>query len=488
MASWKDIFRHTAAGLRTGKDDTDKSRQSVGTELLFWDSNGVPVPREKIEFSLKFVDMLSTLEAGLHTSDDPREIAHGAMKVACDFYQADWCGFLTVDLDLGIWTPYWWYNPRPADRTMQLTNEFESSAKLDRWINAMRDNDKVYVADAEAIKDEFPVEYEVYKRLHISSLLAVPVKPRPIGFLVVRNPRRFFDDERMLHMLAYVSLNAVNQHSYFERARMSLSPEAIESDRDVIFNVFGNLEFYTSKGVLREQDCNAPKCCRVVAYLLLHRKTPHPPLEIAEALWPEEDFTPEAVSNSIRGLIYRFRQAVSLISDYPLIESTSNGYRINPSLHIMTDIQQFDKLWEAVQNASATSIKVDLIKQAIALYKGQLFEDACHEHWIMPMVHTYNLRYIGLVNELLTKLAQAGDYPGIQQYAAKALEIMPGNIRAHYWLVFAMYHSGAIEMAKSEVARAKASLSEEEYSTLLRYLRKNSDMAPVTDFDDDFDL
>lgn len=194
----------------------------------------------------------------------------------------------------------------------------------------MKDNDKVYITDAEAIKDEFPVEYDVYKRLHINSLLAVPVKPRPIGFPVVRNPRRFFDDERMLHMLAYVSLNAVNQHSYFERARMSLSPEAIESDRDIIFNAFGNLEFYTSKGVLREQDCNAPKCCRVVAYLLLHRKAAHPPLEIAEALWPEEDFVPEAVSNSIRGLIYRFRQTFSLISDYPLIESTSSGIASTP--------------------------------------------------------------------------------------------------------------------------------------------------------------
>lgn len=94
----------------------------------------------------------------------------------------------------------------------------------------------------------------------------------------------------------------------------------------------------------------------------------------------------------------------------------------------MTDIQQFDKLWDAVQNTSATSMKVDLIKQAIALYKGQLFENACHKHWIMPMVHTYNLRYIALVNELLRKLAEAGDYTGIQRYATKALAITPGNI------------------------------------------------------------
>lgn len=289
-------------------------------------------------------------------------------------------------------------------------------------------------------------------------------------------------------MLAYVVLNAINQYSYFQSAKMSLSPEVIESDRDVIFNAFGSLEFYTSKGVIREPDCKSPKCCRVVAYLMLNRKATHPPMEIAEALWPEESLTSETASGNIRGLIYRFRQSFSLISDYQLIESTPNGYRINPELRIMTDMQQFDKLLDAVQNAATTSMKVDLIKQAITLYRGQLFEDARGEHWIMPMAHTYNLRYIGLVNELPTQLAEAGDYTGIQQYASKALDIMPGNIKAHFWLVYAMFHSGAIKMAKSEITRAKSILTAEEYVTLIRYLKKNQDMTSVIDFDDYFSL
>lgn len=106
----------------------------------------------------------------------------------------------------------------------------------------------------------------------------------------------------------------------------------------------------------------------------------------------------------------------------------------------------------------------------------------------MPLAHTYNLRYIGLVNELLTQLEEAGDYTGIQQYASKALDIMPGNIKAHFWLVYAMFHSGAIEMAKNEIVCANSILTAEEYVTLIRYLKKNQDMASVIDFDDDFTL
>ena len=47
-----------------------------------------------------------------------------ALQTACDFYGADWCGFLEVDLDLGLWTPYWWHNIRPDDKTQDLLESF----------------------------------------------------------------------------------------------------------------------------------------------------------------------------------------------------------------------------------------------------------------------------------------------------------------------------------------------------------------------------
>lgn len=107
MAKWKALFRHVTANVNSGGSDSPGTEQ-VKSEIqaILPDSSRSVEQNEKIEFSLEFVDTLSTLEAALHTSDVPEEIAHGAMRIACDFYQADWCGFLTIDLDLGIWTPY----------------------------------------------------------------------------------------------------------------------------------------------------------------------------------------------------------------------------------------------------------------------------------------------------------------------------------------------------------------------------------------------
>lgn len=161
-----------------------------------------------------------------------------------------------------------------------------------------------------------------------------------------------------------------------------------------------------------------------------------------------------------------------MISDYLLIESTTNGYRLNPDLHIMSDMQNFDNLWNAIQNAAGTIQKVELLKKAFTIYQGQMYPPALGELWMASTATHYSLRYLGLVNELLSKMADAEDYAGINHYATRALTVMPENIKAHFWLIYSIYRSGAVEMAKSEVERAKTYLTEEEYEELVRELKE----------------
>ena len=87
------------------------------------------------------------------------------------------------------------------------------------------------------------------------------------------------------------------------------------------------------------------------------------------------------------------------------------------------------------------------------------------------------MKYIGLVNELLSILAKYDDYNGINTFAMQALKLTPENIKASYWLIYAMYHSGAIELARNEVQRAKSVLTSEEYDTLKKYLSQDDTLA-----------
>ena len=307
--------------------------------------------------------------------------------------------------------------------------------------------------------------------------MAFPYGPNPVGFFVLRNPTRYIGRISAMKTLAYVLHRALAQKKTIDRVKMALTPDDIHSDTDVIINLFGNMEICTSTGIWKEQDFKSPKCSRVVAYLLLQRKASHSALGIADALYPEDGIDPETINQNIRSYIYRFRRSLEPIFKHQLIEYTANGYRLNPNINVMTDLQKFDRLWEQAQKKLPVSQKAHILKRAIHLYRGTVFETACNDHWLVGIATEYKLKYIGLVNELLAILAKYDDYNGVNTFAMQALKLTPENIKAYYWLIYAMYHSGAIELARNEVQRAKSVLTSEEYATLVKYLSQDESLS-----------
>ena len=92
--------------------------------------------REYIQYAVEVEQTLRDLEAHLHESDAPVEIAQYTLETACRFYGGDWCGLFIVDLDLKLWSPYWWYNNAAEDKTTSLPNSctdgYTPSGKMSR--------------------------------------------------------------------------------------------------------------------------------------------------------------------------------------------------------------------------------------------------------------------------------------------------------------------------------------------------------------------
>ena len=318
-----------------------------------------------------------------------------------------------------------------------------------------------------------PQEYQAYNRLGVQTMLAVPFGPKPLGFLVLRNPTRYNTLTSAARGFAYITHRALAQKRTIDRIKMALTPEEIKSDKDIIINFFGDMEIITQDGVWKEHDFNSPKSSRAVAYVMLQRKTAHSALAIADALYPEDTADVDTINKNIRGYMYRFRKSFELISKHKLIEYTSNGYRLNPTLNIKTDLQQFETIWEQVQQDIPVTHKVYMLKRAIKLYKGAVFQSACDNHWLVGIATEYKMKYISMVNELLSILAEFEDYDGIHHFALKSIKLVPENVKAQYWLVYSMYHSGAVAIAKQEIQQAKLRLTEDEYVTLKKYINND---------------
>lgn len=402
----------------------------------------------------------------------PKEVAMRVMETACKFYDADWCGLIQVDLDLGLWKPFWWYNDSPDDKTTVLTNEFESAEFLDRWVRTVSRGTPIVVSDAEEVKESYPEEYNLYQRLGIHSVLAIPLEPRPVALIAVRNPKRYIHQTSMLKLLAYVLLVAYNDKRMVDSLSLTFSPENIKSSHDIFISLFGELKIHTSRGVLRESDLKSPKISRLLTFLLLSKKSTVTSLEIMQAVWPEELEDADEPAKKVKYLVYRLRQAFSLISDEQLILSTPFGYQFNPDLNITTDFQRFDELCVAAAKATSVVNKVGLLEKAIEQYQGKLLSSAEGEHWLVHTANRYHLAYMNTVNELLKQLMSFKAYDLIHQDAAKALTVAPENTKAYYWLIQSYKSQNMDEMAEGEIIAARQKLSEEEYQKLLSELEK----------------
>ena len=274
------------AKLFSGFFNQIKKTQSV--HLPFIPQEFFQRDSEYITYCIEQDQVISKLETGLHTNDEPELIAKKALATACEFYGADWAGIIELDLELNIWTNGWWHNTDPQIKSIQKLQEFENLMVMPSIVEAIKKQKPIIITDIEDIAKSSPKEYQVYKRLDIQSVMAVPFGPKPMGFLAIRNPQKYMSRTSTLNTLAYVIHRAIAQKNTMDRVRMALSPDEIKTDNDVIINFFGGMEITTLAGVWKEHDFNSPKSSRAVAYILLQGKSAHSALAIADALYPED--------------------------------------------------------------------------------------------------------------------------------------------------------------------------------------------------------
>ncbi len=403
--------------------------------------------------------------------NNPKQAAMETMKATVQFYDADWCGILDVDVDadVGVWKPVWWYNKEYGEMARTYFSKFEFLDGYKRWLDCYEKHEPIVITDVEDVRDEYPDEYKLYQRLQTNSLLAVPFWKGVNGFLVVRNPKKYKTHTSLLRMLNYPIVCSLNEYYLMESGKLSIISPKIRNERDVYISLFGEMEITTVKGALTEREMKSSKQAKLLAYILLNKKIASSPRELAEALWEDEDT--ENTIKKMKGFVYRLQQVFTLLSDFRLIESTPNGYQLNHELNVFTDYQLFENKIAVALYTTDREEKIEALKKAVDLYKGALFENYRQEHWLMSMAVAYEYKYIGALGELLKALDEDKDYAGIQYYAANALRIVPHNADAYYWTIYAMYQMNRAEMGRNQLKLAQSNLLAEEYEELTESLK-----------------
>ncbi len=391
------------------------------------------VDREEYEYLKHLADTLVRLEKRLHNTDNASEILRETFRTACEFYGADWAGFLEVDPKSNVWWPFDWLSIKSNDMTKSYLNEFEPLSVVPRWVAAMELNQAIALRDREEIKDEYPDEYALYERVKLYSVLAVPVKPRPCGFLALRNPTRYVDEAYadVLQLLAFVALVNINDIMQRRMRKLVRSSKDIESANDIYIKLFGDFELFADKGSITADDVERSSTVLFLSYLAIRHKEKLPSYLMDELLG--EDGTAKRTVYNIVSQARRDLQALRKPDLLPAAKNSS-GYYFNPVYNVMTDLDRFDELYNSIMEGGNTSRNYLNCVQIMELYEDDIRLDSSNEA-INNIIRHYRSRFLEVVEKLIHILYESKLYNDIRQAAEKGLKIEPCNPAMYFWLI-----------------------------------------------------
>lgn len=431
---------------------------------------------EKVTCALDVMDTLVKTEVALHGMTDPEEICEYVMKQICDFYDADYVGIIEGDFDMGNWFWKWWYR-KGEEGVAQLDKEnlalpAEYIYHAPTWIKAFKKNDVILVKNTERVKETSPSEYALYQRLQASAVIGCPFYKHSTGFVVVKNPRRYYYQHYLLRMFTYVLMMELNEYKLINSLQSNTIFEDDDIGNDYQLNIFNGIQISHGDETC-QHDTFAPEEIELLTYLAVKdfdRVVSARNLE--DLVWEGKYATDgQKARHAISGL----RRRHSILSDNQFIETAGKGYRFNSECNVKIDIQEFLKLETLVSAVQTNKEKKRILKEIIRLYNGPILLTKDSPAWMDSYQHHFQNRYLKNVNHLLKLYYEDQDYDSLHKFAEISMVVIPHNEVGFYWKLKTYNILGDISRAESLMKVAENALPEEIVDRLKERLEKSDD-------------
>ena len=186
---------------------------------------------------------------------------------------------------------------------------------------------------------------------------------------------------------------------------------------------------------------NSTRSQALLAYLILHRHAPQPRQRLAFHLWVDSTET-QARTNLRKELSY-LRRNLPEADRFLLVEFKTLQWF--PAAPFGADVVEFENALIAAEAADGETAQ-SWLKQAIALYKGDLLPD-CEDEWIIPQRERLQQLYVGALTQLTEQLEAQQDYRVALHYAQQLFRADSLNEATYCTLM--RLHSGSGDRANA---------------------------------------
>lgn len=209
-------------------------------------------------------------------------------------------------------------------------------------------------------------------------------------------------------------------------------------DKRVYINFFGQLQIRTAYGSISEKELNSNQMKKLIAYLVLNRKSLISVDILTAILWPQGNEDPYT---SLRGLVFRLRKALKIIfPDEDFIVAQNGSYVINKCFNLVVDAEQLKVISKYSINSAAAKSFLDH-----ACYP--FLESLSSDIWGLPVCTFYNTRLITYLCTAISKMIDEKDYDDAIHYASKGLVIDHLSEELHLLIIDALIRKGCRKLA-----------------------------------------
>ena len=238
---------------------------------------------------------------------------------------------------------------------------------------------------------------------------------------------------------------------------MSGAAEQTDAQKTIFVRTFGafslNAADSQEEAIEAEESINitgrARRIWSLIAYLVIHRDRDVPVMELMDVLWGEDEERDDPLK-TLQHNISRARdmlQRLGLPNARELIVSQPGSYRWNVQRDTSVDLEIFQMLAARAEAAEDIDERIELHKQAIAIYRGDFLPGFEFESWVTPISAYGRSIYVNECLTLTRLLSGEENIPEIAAVCEKALRFAPESEELNIRYIRALTAAGCPERA-----------------------------------------
>lgn len=210
-------------------------------------------------------------------------------------------------------------------------------------------------------------------------------------------------------------------------------------------------------------ELEGQKARELFCYLLLHRDRPHLREKLTCLLWPDSDSS--QAKQYLRRTLWQLHSALEEGPGHAeqLIALEGDWVQLNPAAGCWSDADQLEAAYAQVADVPGRHLdpeRATLLRQAAALYRGDLLED-WYQDWCVLKREQFQNLYLALLDKLMGYCEAHGEYEKGAAYGIQMLGLEIASERTYRRLMRLRYLAGDRTGALREYQRCAAALQRE---------------------------